>query len=171
MSLHYLLDGYNIIKQMPMFVTKPFVDARNTLMSLIEQTRPEGSRNNQITIVFDGKPGREGCRPSATVKVIFTEEISADEKIKRIVEFSNHKKQIVVVSDDKEIKFYVRSWGAKVLNVKDFLARMAPSMKESMATSQKKEKEDTKQISKTLEYQITSELEQIWLAKHSKKKT
>ena len=62
MSLHYLLDGYNIIKQSPRLGPKRLEDGRAGLIAFIEMRQPQGSRNNMVTVVFDGQPGIIGER-------------------------------------------------------------------------------------------------------------
>ena len=173
MSLHYLLDGYNIIKQAPELAQKKLEDGRNGLIRMIETHQPQGSLNNRVTIIFDGQPGMWGQVSGSTVNVIFTETESADDKIKSLVEDSRFKKNIVVVSDDKEIKFAVRPLGATVLSVKEFWAKFRPrstSAKFSSKMIKVRAKEEEKSISKSLEYKITSELEKIWLDKKDQKK-
>ncbi len=60
MSLHYLLDGYNILKQIPAFRDLPLEDGRRGLLRWIDHSRPQGSVNNQVTVVFDGHPDHFG---------------------------------------------------------------------------------------------------------------
>ena len=57
MSLHYILDGYNILKQIPAFNDLSLEDGRRGLMRWIETQRPQGSVNNTVTVVFDGESG------------------------------------------------------------------------------------------------------------------
>ena len=173
MSLHYLLDGYNIIKQAPELAQKKLEDGRNGLIRMIEIYQPQGSLNNRVTIVFDGQPGMWGQASVPTVNVIFTETGSADDKIKSLVEDSRLKKNIVVVSDDKDIKFAVRPLGATVMGVKEFLSKCRPRSTSTKFSSKKikmRVKEEEKSISKSLEYKITSEFERIWLDKRDQKK-
>ena len=169
MSLSYVLDGYNIVKQIPALALKGLKNGRESLVSIIEIYHPQGSRQNKVTIVFDGKPGivyGEIAPPSATVRVVFTEDESADDKIRRMITISNRKKQIVVVTDDKELRFSVRALGAGVLGVKEFLSKIKrPQTSGSASKTKNNSEEDEKHISKTLEYKITSEFERIWLNK------
>ena len=114
-----------------------------------------------------------GYANSSLVRVIFTEQESADDKIKSIVEQSPLKKSIVVVTDDRDIKYAVRPLGATVMGVKEFWAKMkssAAKQESSHKASKAMEKEEEKLISKTLEYKITSEFEKIWLEKDGPKK-
>ena len=54
MSLHYLLDGYNVIHQMPDLNRPALEDQRRALVHFLETRRPQGSSRNRVTIVFDG---------------------------------------------------------------------------------------------------------------------
>ena len=118
MSLHYLLDGYNVLKQMEAFRDLPLEDARHGLLKWIGDSRPQGSVNNQVTVVFDGTEGSDSLY--GEIRVIFSDGCSADDKIKRMVEEDAGRKNCVVVSDDKDIFLYARSLGARVMNVAAF---------------------------------------------------
>ena len=73
MSLHYLLDGYNIIHQIPSLIAlDKLEDRRNGLVRFIERNKFRGSVNNKITVVFDGKFGHWGNESTPYVKVIFS---------------------------------------------------------------------------------------------------
>jgi predicted RNA-binding protein with PIN domain len=158
MSLQYIIDGYNIIKH-PQFsqqLSKRAKDSRATLLHFIKVHRLAGSSNNKITVVFDGYPDSEGSVNNTQMKVIFSRNDSADERIKRIVESSGNAKTIVVVSDDKEIKFMTRSLGADCIGVQDFLSRnkdtrkiIDDSLKPELTYSQMEE--------------INKELRKLWL--------
>ena len=166
MALHYILDGYNIIKQIPSFSFKGLKDGRDSLVSLVEMYRPQGSIKNLVTVVFDGQAGivhRE--RSSLNCRVIFSVHESADDKIRNIIEKSKSKAQTVVVTDDKELRFSVRALGAKVMNVKEFLEKARPfaPQEESSGKKGKSSHTDEKYIPKTLEYKITEEMKKIWL--------
>ncbi|OGX27333.1 MAG: hypothetical protein A2787_04665 [Omnitrophica WOR_2 bacterium RIFCSPHIGHO2_01_FULL_48_9] len=133
--------------------------------------QPQGSAKNSVTVVFDGKPGMWGAPASATVKVIFATEESADDKIKDIVRQAQNKKQIVVVTDDRDIKYAVRALGATVMSVADFLTKLKPRPEKSrLAPALREPPESTKGIPKTIEYQITAEMEKIWLTPKEKRK-
>src|SRR5258708_7153259 len=114
MSLHYLLDGYNILKQAPAFRDLPLEEGRKGFLRWIENARPQGSVNNQVTVVFDGAEGSQGFH--GEIRVVFSDGCSADDQIKRMVEEDNDRKNCVVVSDDKDIFLYARSLGARVMS-------------------------------------------------------
>lgn len=158
MAVSYILDGYNITIQIPSLSLKNLKASREGLLRLIEYYRPQGSRKNEVTIVFDGKPGVfGGWQKSQETKMIFSENESADDKIRELVEHSRRKKEIIVVTDDKELAASIRILGAEVSSVKDFLAK-------AKKDSQPETKDaDEKRISKTLEFEITEELGKIWI--------
>jgi predicted RNA-binding protein with PIN domain len=95
-------------------------DGRRGLLKWIDHSRPQGSVNNQVTVVFDGHPDYSGGASHGEIRVIFSDGCSADDKIKRMVEEMPAKKNCVVVSDDKEIFLYARSLGTKVMSVAAF---------------------------------------------------
>jgi predicted RNA-binding protein with PIN domain len=130
-------------------------DQRLHLIRFIEQFTPQGSPKNQVTIVFDGHPDIFGGMSSLSAKVIFSHGESADDKIKTIVSESKNVRNIVVVSDDRDIQYAVRALGAKVSSVKGFLSKGKSVYKDLP--------EPEKDISKIDEAKITSELERIWL--------
>ena len=50
MSIHYLLDGYNVIHQMPSVLNlAKLEDRRRRLIRFMEQNTPQGSPNNRVT--------------------------------------------------------------------------------------------------------------------------
>jgi predicted RNA-binding protein with PIN domain len=143
--------------QMPVLKDLPLEDGRLGLLKWIDQTRPQGSVNNRVTIVFDGHPGHFG--PTATlpgrVAVIFSEGCSADDTIKRMVEKMPHKKNCVVVSDDKDVFLYARSLGAKVMKVAAFVSKARGHGAPGDSVG--------KYISLSRQEKINQEFQKIWL--------
>ena len=166
MSLHYLLDGYNISNQLPIKSLDKLEDQRKNLVSFIERNRPQGSVRNKVTIVFDGRAGIEYQQMSVSVEVVFSKDEIADNKIRSIVEKARNKKNIIVVTDDREIQYAVKANGAKVLSVKDFLAQGNKSQASRTSNRKRSSKnEKQKRIPRVIEFQITSEMKKIWLDK------
>jgi len=164
MSLHYLLDGYNILHQLKMSGTQKFSDEREAFLHMIEIYKPQGSVKNKVTVVFDGRSGLLDSR-SSSVEIIFSLEKSADDKIKAIVEQADNKKRIVVVTDDRDIQYSVRAQGARVLSVDEFLSKLKAKRYKATTSRGDGQTQSAKNISKSMEYQITSELEEFWLKK------
>ncbi|MDD5044155.1 MAG: NYN domain-containing protein [Candidatus Omnitrophica bacterium] len=158
MSLHYIIDGYNIIKH-PKFVRHPkkLEEGRNALVRLIADKKLCGSPKNKATIVFDGANDVFAPRLAGPCEIIFTKNESADEKIKKLVAAEKNPRQVVVVSDDKEIIFFIRSLGASPLGVSEFLGE-----KEKSPPRPRQEVTERK-LTYSEAAKINEELKKIWL--------
>ena len=148
------MDGYNIVKQSPLLADLPLEQGRAGLLRWIDTERPQGSINNRVTVVFDGSPEHFGNAVSGAVEAVFSQNGSADDHIKAVVEHSRAASGIVVVSDDKGITLYVRSLGARTMGVKQF----APGL----FASQGRRASKGKYIPLTKAKQIDDELKKIW---------
>ena len=166
MSLHYILDGYNIIHQISGLNTGSLEEQRHKLIRHIENNQPQGSRNNQVTVVFDGRSDVYSESQPSSVKVLFSQDESADDKIKRIVVQADSKANTIVVTNDRAIQYHVRAVGAKAVSVEDFFFDKNKKLK---STASKPVTKEHKNISKTVEFKITSELEKIWLKNKNQK--
>lgn len=88
--------------------------------------------------------------------MIFSRKEVADNRIKKILEDLPNPKNAVVVSDDKEIRFFAKSLRANVIGVKEFISR------------QEKVPEDNKdalkpELTYSQMHKINQELRQVWL--------
>ena len=107
-------------------------------------------------MVFDGYPPMPFERNKGDIEVVFSRGQSADEKIKKIVESNPRRKDIVVVSDDKEIIYAVKLSGARALTVAEFITE-----KEFKAQGQSQVIKP--ELSFTEMDKINKELKEIWL--------
>jgi len=168
MSLHFLIDGYNVIKQIDCLNDIGTLNnARISLIEIIQARRLTGSKNNRVTIVFDGKENYYLYPPKdkQRIKIIFSRQESADDVIKRIVGECDNPKQIVVVTNDKSIVYFTRSLGAKVMSVSDFLAKPEKRLDKTPPPRQKsKRNHELAKIELTHQQQaaINQELSRIW---------
>jgi len=154
MSVHYLLDGYNIAKKISSLKLKKLKASRDSLIKFIETYHPQGSLKNKITIIFDGNKDTPIYRHSYPFDVYFTKTESADDRIIKIVQKSKNTKNIVVVTDDRELKSMVGSIGAMTISVDDFLDK---------AKRDTNKIPDEKRLSFLTKEAITKELGKIWL--------
>ncbi len=156
MSLHYIIDGYNVIKNSFFSSAVNLNESRLSLIRFIEDKKPQGSLKNKVTIIFDGSPGVSGPAINSICEVFFTKGESADEKIKRLVSASPNPRTVIVVTDDREIRLFIRAIGAHPLGTKEFLAK---------AIERKRPDNESPKahISYTKAAQITAELKKIWL--------
>ncbi len=157
-----------MIKRTPGFAFKSLEDGRQALITFIERQSPQGSARNQVTVVFDGKPGMYGFPVVGEVGVVFTEYETADDLIKYKVEEARNKKEIVVVTDDKQLLLYVRGLGAGVMAVGEFLKKA--DSRAGVAKNFGKASEKPKVITSSFEHTVNQEFEKIWLQKKSKPK-
>ncbi|MDD4954165.1 MAG: NYN domain-containing protein [Candidatus Omnitrophica bacterium] len=162
MPLQYVIDGYNITNH-PSFTRDANKHAKDTRLALLELIRIKkltGSPNNITRIIFDGYPDTRGSADyndlGPNLKVIFSQEKSADELIMDFLERAGNTAQINVVSDDKEIRIFARAAGAQVMGVEEFVmskdkARKADPVKTELNYTQK--------------HKINEELKRLWLKK------
>ncbi|MBM3245777.1 MAG: NYN domain-containing protein [Candidatus Omnitrophica bacterium] len=157
MSLQYVIDAYNIIHH-SIFnrSNKDTQDPRQALLRLIQEKRLTGSPKNKVILVFDGYPACASVesQKSDNISIIFSRKISADDKIRQILDESGNLKNTVVVSDDKEVKFFARACGARVLGVAEFAAeKEKPQDKDAFEFK----------LSYSQMHRINQELKKIWL--------
>ena len=139
---------------------KKLQTGREGLVRFIEQYKPQGSKRNQVTIVFDGNPEVVGYKMKTEIRVIFSSNGSADDVIKRMVEKAARPKDYVVVSDDKAVVFYCRSVGAKGLSVKDFMASSGLKKNPRKKSSYQPE---AKKLPQSVADKITDDLKKLWV--------
>jgi len=89
--------------------------------------------------------------------IIFSRVESADERIKKLLELIPSPRNVVVVSDDKEIKLFARSCKAKTQSVEDFLSFQNKQPSVSAAAPEP-------EITYTQMHKINEELKKIWLS-------
>ncbi|UCG35411.1 MAG: NYN domain-containing protein [Candidatus Omnitrophota bacterium] len=147
--LVYIIDGFNVIHKIP--TLKSSSNPWQDLISYIKQKKLTGSKNNKVCIVFDGSPRTDALR-ERQFQILFSCERDADDVIKERIQKAKNKRQIVLVSDDREIRDFAKAQGANLLSVADFLK-----------VKQKQKKEPSKDISYSLQREITEELRKIWL--------
>lgn len=159
MSLQFVIDGNNIMHHPGYikFINNSHKDSRLALLEFIRFNGLCGSGKNNITVVFDGYP-RLGASSlnNLEINIVFSGIGTADEEIKKICENSKSIKTIVVVSDDNEIKYFVKSMGARTLGVKEFVGE-----KKTLC----KPKNETLDVKMTYSQmcKVNEELKKIWL--------
>ncbi|WP_051328316.1 NYN domain-containing protein [Desulfatirhabdium butyrativorans] len=128
MSLHIIVDGYNLIRQSPELAHLDKMDLELGRDALIEQLaaykriRP----NRRITVVFDGTSASiQGQRQhqKSGIHIVFSRPGElADGVIKRMA--SGERERAVIISSDRDILQHAEAAGCAVLNAEDFVFRM-----------------------------------------------
>jgi len=118
-------------------------------------------------VVFDGYPNLSSRNlDEFDINVIFSRKETADARIKQIVQTQGNPRNVVVVSDDKEIKFFIKSAGARSMGVEEFIQ---PASKQAGRIGSKKKLQDEErdliktELSYTQMDKINQELKAIWL--------
>ena len=167
MSRHFLVDGYNVIRQIPSLDEKSLEDGRAWLIRFIQDNRPQGSPRNSVTVVFDGQEGISFPDFSAGVHVVFSRGESADDVIKRSVEEAPSPRDIVLVTDDRDLLYFCRTLGAEIWSVSRFLAqgqKTGERHRTGIARS-RSPKTEGKTILRVFEDKVNRELKDLWLKK------
>lgn len=165
MSLHYIIDGYNIINNRLFAANhRKMRSPQAALLELIKDKRLCGSAKNQITVVFDGYCAKFESRcPDKQIQVIFSQEESADDKIKKIIDTSVNLRNIVVVSEDKEISCFAKYAGCKAMSVIEFMGYLTAADEKKKIN--RKEKDLSKQdLNYSQIHKINDELKKLWLS-------
>lgn len=160
MPLQYVIDAYNTINHIQFSpLRKKIKDPQRALLEFIQNRRFWRNSQSKITVVFDGYPKVSGQNLAETdIDVIFSREEAADARIKRLVQTSKNPKNIVVVSDDREIIFFVKSIGCRSMGVEEFIN---PEGK----PQRKKEELIKPELNYSQISKINQELKALWLKK------
>jgi len=121
MALHYFIDGYNLLWSSERFGGGPLRSQRERLLQFLEDVRPGGSARNLVTVVFDGQEDVDSPTWKGSVQVVYSRGKDADAVIKRNVDNLANPRVAVVVTDDRDIRKWVRGTKAKVLSCAEFL--------------------------------------------------
>jgi len=150
--LAYIIDGFNLIYQIKGL--KALINPHIGLIDYIRNNKLSGSYNNQVVIVFDGAPNLEAIQRRGKFELLFSNQGSADDLIVNRIRKIKNKKQVVMVSNDRQLRDLVRSLGAGVCWVKDFIFSKKRIVEKE---------ENEKDISPELKDEITQEMRKIWL--------
>jgi predicted RNA-binding protein with PIN domain len=123
MSLHIIIDGYNVIrqsKQLRILDQRDIQEGREALQDILVEYRK--SKGHRITLVFDGinavSPDAQHQRFRG-IEILFSRNgETADTVIKRMA--AREKERALVVSSDRDIVSFVRSMGSATIGSRVF---------------------------------------------------
>jgi predicted RNA-binding protein with PIN domain len=123
MSLHIIVDGYNVIRQskeLRVLDGRDMQEGRETLQDMLVEYRKR--KGHHITIVFDGtnaiSPDTQRQRFRG-IDILFSRHgETADTLIKRMA--TREKERALVVSSDRDIVSFVRSVGSASIGSRAF---------------------------------------------------
>ncbi|MDD4982236.1 MAG: NYN domain-containing protein [Candidatus Omnitrophica bacterium] len=157
--MQYIIDGCNVTHH-PKFIRaipKRSADTRFSLVELIKSRGLCGNANNLVWLIFDGYPDHliEGLE-KGRLRIIFSYNRSADDKIKRLLELIDRPRDAVVVSDDKEVSSFARLMHARSMSIEDFI-------KDDVSGKRIKVRPDEIKVNYSQMQKIDEELKRIWL--------
>ena len=127
MSLHIIIDGYNLIRQSPYLSPLDHQDiplGREALVDMLAAYRKV--KSHRITVVFDGRHGPAFSPRRDRQKGIFIRfsrrNTSADDVIKQMA--CEEREKALVVSSDREVANVAASCGAATISAPQFEAKI-----------------------------------------------
>jgi predicted RNA-binding protein with PIN domain len=146
MTIHILIDGYNLIRKYPPLsrVEKAdFSQGREKLLEWLSQYRQKIP--NPVTVIFDGGQGGalvEGRDIYKGIKILYSPlGQTADDIIKRLAKREGEK--TLVVTSDQELGSYCRFFKAGWIRSEDFAHRIQEQIwSEDQKTFQEDDPED-----------------------------
>lgn len=147
----FLIDGYNLFHAAQSVLPQGFDLGRSQLMSRlggwVEAT------GEKLTVVWDGTPppaqlaGQLGDKRVAEIYAGGKE--SADARIAKLLETDSGVREIVVVSNDREVQHSARRCGARVEECEAFLRRVVKDMRRISEKSSGQEPDEKRRGLKT----------------------
>ena len=116
----WVIDGYNLYRNLPKNILKRGKLSREDLLQLISSFA--ALENRKVLMVLDGrgKDAELGSYQTASFQAVLSQDISADTYIERHVRESKKSSSMVVVTQDRAICNMARGCGARVFNVNEF---------------------------------------------------
>ena len=127
MSLHIIIDGYNLIRQSSRLSTLDLQDIQLGREALVDMLAAyKKFKAHRITVVFDGTGSpllaRQRDRQKGITIVFSHNGESADAVIKKMARREGAK--ALVVSSDQDIVRSAAAWGATTISARDFESRL-----------------------------------------------
>ena len=128
MTVHIIVDGYNVIRQSPTLASldrRDLAEGRQALIDMLAAYKR--LKGHAITVVFDGS-GEFSLFDSRDrdkgIRILFSRQgETADAVIKRMA--AHDKQKALVVSSDREVADYSASQGAATISAVEFEDKMA----------------------------------------------
>lgn len=132
--MEYIIDGYNLIKCSYLKKLEGFSaeHARQALFHILAKYRGKHPAV-KMTVVFDGLASPSVTNPPKGVHSVFSGTVSADDKIRKILETKKTGQPVTVVSDDRQVRMTARLLGKQFASTGDFLNLIDPLPKKETA--------------------------------------
>jgi len=117
---HYIIDGNNLIgkiNSLQKLQEKDKQHSREKLAFMIDNYFQE--KKVKVTIHFDGFENLPIKLNSS--KIVYSDNKSADEKIKKQIELTKNRKNLVVITSDNNIQEFARVCSSGIMKSEEFL--------------------------------------------------
>lgn len=121
--LHYIIDGYNVVHAIPSLKKTLAHNAESARELLIHSAgRFSLTKKIRCTIVFDGSAPNNFRKQStsAPIHVVYSAPLTADAKIKQMIEHSKNRNQLVIITSDREILDFAKVCSCQTHTAKHF---------------------------------------------------
>ena len=139
MTEEWLIDGYNLLHGLHSVISSE--SKKSNRSALLSDVADFSSRVEQrVLMVLDGSGPQDELDSYHTpfFRVVYSQKISADSYIERMLFERRSEAQFMVVTNDRAISNIARGGGARVMSTSQFLERMRDLKKESSAEQDKK---------------------------------
>ena len=143
----YIIDGNNLIGKIQSLANLQKKDkqgSREKLAHLVD--RYFANKKVEVILNFDGFADQK-IRVSKT-KLVYSDKISADEKIKKQIEAERNSRNVVVISSDNNIREFAKVCGCDVISSEDFGKEITKSQNADDEESRIKAMDDTASFKK-----------------------
>lgn len=124
--LIYIIDGNNLIGKISSLMSLQKKDkqaSREKLVYMLDRYFIQKKAN--VTLHLDGHPN--GRINSSKIKIIYSENLTADEKIKKQISQSKSPRNIIAVTSDSNLAQFAKVSSAKVIFSEEFAAEINKS--------------------------------------------
>jgi predicted RNA-binding protein with PIN domain len=124
--LNYIIDGNNLIGKISSLMNLQKKDkqaSREKLIYILD--RYFINNKATVTLHLDGHPG--GRVNSSKMKIIYSENLTADEKIKKQISLSKSPRNTIVVTSDSNLAQFAKVCSTTVITSEEFVAEIKKS--------------------------------------------
>ncbi|HET54737.1 MAG TPA: hypothetical protein ENN33_05915 [Ignavibacteria bacterium] len=122
--LHYIIDGNNLIGKQSSLKSLQKSDpqqSREKLAFILDRFFTNKKVN--VTLHFDGFE-KDKIR-TAKLKIVYSDNKTADEKIRQQIEYSKNPKKLVVVTSDFPLSEFAKKCSCAVIKSEEFLKKLS----------------------------------------------
>ena len=138
MPEEWLIDGYNLLHAITAVCKQKQVKMDREIL-LAQLSSFAANKNVRLTVVLDGQGNQSelGSLNTSLFEVAYSQKVSADTYIERVLFERRALVKLVVVTNDRAISNIARGGGASVFGCDDFMMQLKDSKDETSKIQQK----------------------------------